>query len=49
MSFKADLEQFFESEQTDYEYKFSYDVENLMRIEYLKYIMLLNCENNNRE
>ena len=49
MSFRADLEQFFESEQTDYEYKFSYDVENLVRIDYLKYIMLLNWENNNRE
>ena len=49
MSFKADLEQFFESEQTDYEYKFSYDVENLVRIDYLKYIKLLNKANNNFE
>lgn len=49
MSFKADLEQFFESEQIDYDYKFSYDVENLVRIDYLKYIKLLNKANNNFE
>lgn len=47
MSFKADLEEFFESEKINYDYKFSYNVENLVGIEYLKYINLLNKENNN--
>lgn len=49
MSFRADLEDFFESENTNYDYKFSYNVESLVRIEYLKYIRLLNKENNNFE
>ncbi len=47
MSFRADLEQFFESEQTNYDYKFVYNVENLVSIDYLKYIKLLNKKNNN--
>lgn len=49
MSFKSDLEEFFEREKTNYDYKFSYNVENLVRIEYLKYIRLLNKKNNNFE
>lgn len=49
MSFKADLEDFFENESTNYNYQFSYNVENLVRADYLKYIRLLKRENNNVE
>ena len=38
MSFRADLLEFFESENTNYDYDFAYNIEVGMRCKYLTYI-----------
>lgn len=49
MSFHADLEQFFESKNTDYDYNFKYDIEYGVRCRFLSHIQKTGKEPNNTE
>ncbi len=47
MSFRADLEGFFERENTNYEFEFEYNIELDMRCKYLTYIERMGKHANN--